>query len=49
MVDGLILTCIAADLTAVTWVYIEWHNGKTSRAKDNIESLSSGVVFKYRS
>ncbi|EEA19342.1 hypothetical protein EYB25_009459 [Talaromyces marneffei] len=49
MVDGLILTCCAAGLTAVTWVYIEWHNRKTSRTSDNIESLSSGVVFKYRS
>ena len=49
MVDGLILTCVAAGLTAVTWVYIEWHNKKTSHASDNLESLSSGVVFKYRS
>ncbi|KAF3397428.1 hypothetical protein DPV78_008314 [Talaromyces pinophilus] len=49
MVDGLILTCVAAGLTAVTWVYIEWHNKKTSHASENLESLSSGMVFKYRS
>lgn len=49
MVDGLTMTSVAAGLTAITWVYIEWHNKKASRASDSIESLSSGVVFKYRS
>ncbi|OKL57226.1 hypothetical protein UA08_07386 [Talaromyces atroroseus] len=49
MIDGLILTCVAAGLTAVTWAYIEWHNRRSPRATDNIDSLTSGVVFKYRS
>lgn len=49
MVDALILTCVAAGLTAVTWAYIEWHNRRSSQATGNLESLSSGVVFKYRS
>lgn len=52
MVDGLTMTCVAAGLTAITWVYIEWHNKKVTCASDSIdciESLSSGLVFKYRS
>lgn len=49
MVDGIILTSTAAGLTAVAWAYIKWHNKRTSRASESIESLSSGVVFKYRS
>ena len=47
MIDGLILTCVAAGLTAVTWAYIEWHNGRLSRTF-GLESLASGKVFKYR-
>ena len=47
MIDGLIMTSVAAGLTAITWVYIEWHNRRLNQAFDN-ETLTSGVVFKYR-
>ncbi|KAK5993490.1 putative transporter-like protein [Cladobotryum mycophilum] len=49
MTDALILTCVAAGLTAVTWTYIEWHNKRLGSASDRIDILSSGVVFRYRS
>ena len=46
MTDGLILTCVAAGLTGATWLYIVRHN--KNKTADTIESLSTGVVFKYR-
>lgn len=49
MRDGLILTCVAAGVTAVTWVYIEWHNRRVDGEPGKTESLSSGAVLKYRS
>lgn len=49
MTDGLILTCVAAGLTAVTWVYIVAHNKKLEKTSDKIDGLSSGIVFRYRS
>ena len=47
MVVGVILTSVAAGLTVVTWVYIELHNRRLSQTF-GIETLTSGVVFKYR-
>lgn len=49
MTDGLILTCVAAGLTAATWAYIKWHNKKLDNASGKSDGLSSGVVFRYRS
>jgi MFS family permease len=49
MINGLILTCVATGLTAFTWAYIEWHNKRSPSVTDNINSLASGKVFKFRS